>query len=46
METSRKESLKFFGTILAECTAWKQNKDLVEDTTSKSIVVFTNEVKD
>ena len=31
METSREESLKFFGINLAESIAWKDHRDLVEN---------------
>ena len=40
METSRKESLKFFGINLAEFIAWKEDRDLVENKASKSIGVL------
>ena len=44
METSREESLRFFGINQAESIAWKENRDLVENKASKSIGVLYNEV--
>ena len=40
METSRDESLRFFGINQAESIAWKENRDLVENKASKSIGVL------
>ena len=40
METSREESLEFFGINLAEPIAWKGHRDLVENKASKNIGVL------
>ena len=40
METSREESLRFFGINQAESIAWKENRDLVENKASKNIAVL------